>query len=222
MIRKLRFNVPMISALMALAVMIVALMAGCSKMENVVSKKEVEEKTPAAQSKQTDAGPKKVKLETSKGDVVIELNEKAAPITVKNFLRYVEEDFYDGTIFHRVIPNFMIQGGGFTVDIKRKIPHPPIVNEASNGLKNDRGTIAMARTNDPNSATCQFFINHKNNDFLNYVEQRKPGYAVFGKVVEGINVVDTIAAVKTAPKGRLANVPIEPVVIKSARVVSDK
>ncbi len=172
--------------------------------------------------KQMDAKPKKVKLETTMGDIVIELDEKAAPITVKNFLTYVEEDFYDGTIFHRVIPNFMIQGGGFTPDMAQKKTHPPIINEANNGLKNDRGTIAMARTNNPNSATSQFFINHRNNDFLNYAGPDKPGYAVFGKVVDGLETVDKIAVVKTAQKGPHANVPVEPVVIKSAKVVSDK
>ena len=164
---------------------------------------------------------KKVKLETSIGDIVIELNEKAAPVTVKNFIRYAEEGFYDGTIFHRVIPNFMIQGGGFKSDMQQKKAHEPIVNEAKNGLKNDRGTIAMARTNDPNSATAQFFINHRNNDSLNYSPQN-PGYAVFGKVIEGMDVVDKIAAVKTSQKGPHGDVPVEPVVIKSARVISGK
>ena len=165
---------------------------------------------------------KKVKLETSIGDIVIELNEKAAPVTVKNFIRYAEEGFYDGTIFHRVIPNFMIQGGGFKSDMQQKKTREPIVNEAKNGLKNDRGTIAMARTNDPNSATAQFFINHKNNDFLNYSGAQNPGYAVFGKVIEGMDVVDKIAAVKTSQKGPQSDVPVEPVVIKSARVISGK
>jgi len=162
-----------------------------------------------------------VKLETSIGDIVIELNEKAAPVTVKNFIRYAEEGFYDGTIFHRVIPNFMIQGGGFKSDMQQKKTHEPIVNEAKNGLKNDRGTIAMARTNNPNSATAQFFINHRNNDSLNYSPQN-PGYAVFGKVIEGMDVVDKIAAVKTSQKGPQSDVPVEPVVIKSARVISGK
>ena len=164
---------------------------------------------------------KKVKLETSMGDIVIELNEKAAPVTVKNFLRYAEENFYDGTIFHRVIPNFMIQGGGFKSDMQQKETHEPIINEAKNGLKNDRGTIAMARTNNPNSATAQFFINHRNNDSLNYSPQN-PGYAVFGKVIEGMDVVDKIAAVKTSQKGQYSDVPVEPVVIKSAKVISNK
>lgn len=165
-------------------------------------------------------GTKMVKLETSMGDIVIELNEEAAPITVKNFLQYIEEGFFDGTIFHRVIPDFMIQGGGFTADMVEKQTHAPITNEAANGLKNQRGTIAMARTNDPDSATSQFFINHKDNDFLNYAGQSKPGYAVFGKVVEGLEIVDKIAAVKTARKGPHSDVPVEAVVIKSAKLVS--
>jgi cyclophilin family peptidyl-prolyl cis-trans isomerase len=166
--------------------------------------------------------PKRVRLETSMGDIVIELDEKKAPITVKNFLQYAGEGFYDGTIFHRVISNFMIQGGGFTADMAQKETHPPIVNEAKNGLKNDRGTVAMARTNNPDSATSQFFINHKNNDFLNYAGPDKPGYAVFGKVVEGMEVVDKIAAVETTTRGGMRDVPVKPVVIKSAKLVSGK
>ncbi len=167
-----------------------------------------------------------MKLETSMGNIVIELNEQAAPVTVKNFLGYVEEGFFDGTIFHRVIPDFMIQGGGFTDQMVEKQTHDPIINEANNGLKNERGTIAMARTSDPNSATCQFFINHRDNGPLNYVENGNPGYAVFGKVIEGMDVVDAIASVVTttrmSKKGiDMGDVPVEPVVIKSARVVSE-
>ena len=165
---------------------------------------------------------KKVKLETSKGDIIIELNEEKAPVTVANFLRYVEEGFYDGTIFHRVIPNFMVQGGGFTADMRRKQTHGMIVNEAKNGLKNNRGTVAMARTNDPDSASAQFFINHKDNDGLNYAGQINPGYAVFGTVVEGMDVVDAIAAAKTTSRSGMRDVPVEPIVIKSAMVVSGK
>ncbi len=165
-----------------------------------------------------------VKLETSMGNIVIELNEQAAPVTVKNFLGYVGEGFYDGTIFHRVIPGFMTQGGGFTAEMEKKETREAIVNEADNGLKNERGTIAMARTNDPNSATCQFFINHRDNGSLNYIENGNPGYAVFGKVIEGMDVVDAIASVVTTTrknkKGEdMGNVPVELVVIKSARVV---
>ncbi len=166
--------------------------------------------------------PMKVKLETTMGNIVVELNAKAAPITVKNFLGYVEKGFYDGVIFHRVMPNFMIQAGGFTTDMARKATNKPIVNEAKNGLKNARGTIAMARTSNPNSATSQFFINHKDNDFLNYVDSRRPGYTVFGKVIEGMEVVDAIAAVKTTRRNGMADVPAEPVVIKSAKVPGKK
>ena len=167
-----------------------------------------------------------VKLETSMGNIVIELNEQAAPVTVKNFLGYVEESFFDGTIFHRVMPGFMIQGGGLTAEMEEKQTREAIVNEADNGLKNERGTIAMARKPHPNSATCQFFINHRDNGSLDYVENGNPGYTVFGKVTEGMDVVDAIASVVTTTrmnkKGEdMGDVPVEPVVIKSARVVSE-
>ena len=172
------------------------------------------------ETKMAQQGTKMVKFETSMGDIVIELDEKAAPVSVRNFLRYVEEGFYNGTIFHRVIPNFMIQGGGFTVDMERKQTHEPIVNEASNGLSNVRGSIAMARTNVPDSATSQFFINHKDNGFLDYVEGSRAGYAVFGKTIEGMDVVDEIAAVNTGIRNNMKDVPVEPVEIKSAKVIS--
>ncbi len=162
-----------------------------------------------------------VKLKTSMGDVIIELDRKATPVTTDNFLGYVREGFYDGTIFHRVISGFMIQGGGFTAEMKQKGTHQPIVNEAANGLKNSRGTIAMARTNNPNSATSQFFINHRDNTSLDYAGPGNPGYAVFGRVTEGIDVVDKIAAVRTTRKGPYDDVPVEPVVIISAKVVSE-
>ena len=163
---------------------------------------------------------KTVKLETSMGNIVIELNEQAAPITVKNFLGYVEEGFYDGTIFHRVIPDFMIQGGGFTDQMVEKQTREAIINEAKNGLKNERGTIAMARKPHPDSATVQFFINHRDNAPLNYVENGNPGYAVFGKIIEGMDVVDAIASVNTTTRMGYNDVPVKAVVIKSARVVS--
>jgi cyclophilin family peptidyl-prolyl cis-trans isomerase len=177
--------------------------------ENVVEK--VEE--PEAQAVT-------VELKTSMGDIVVELNEQAAPVTVKNFLRYVEDGFYDGTIFHRVIPRFMIQGGGLTADMEKKETRDPIINEADSGLKNKRGTIAMARGSDPNSATSQFFINHMTNPGLDYVPDRNPGYAVFGKVVNGMDVVDTIAWVETTTRAGRQNVPVEPIIIESAKVVS--
>ena len=165
-----------------------------------------------------DINPK-VELETSKGSIVLELYVDNAPETVKNFMAYVDANYYDGTIFHRVIPNFMIQGGGFTPDMKRKTTRAPIKNEADKGLKNDRGTIAMARTGDPHSATAQFFINTNNNDFLNHRDKTQQGwgYAAFGRVVEGMQTVDAISAVKTRAVGGFRDVPEEPVVIISAR-----
>jgi peptidyl-prolyl cis-trans isomerase A (cyclophilin A) len=159
------------------------------------------------------AHAQKVKLATSAGDIVVELNAAKAPKTVENFVQYVKAGHYDGTVFHRVINNFMIQGGGMTADLKEKATRAPIPLEARNGLNNDRGTIAMARTPDPNSATAQFFINVKDNDFLNAA--RSPdgnGYAVFGKVVSGMDVVDKIRAVPTGP----GDVPTTPVTIKKA------
>ena len=174
----------------------------------------------AGMSTAADGNPK-VEMMTSKGKIIIELYPEKAPETVKNFLNYVDTKYYDGTIFHRVIPGFMIQGGGFTPEMKRKSTSAPIKNEADNGLKNDRGTIAMARTADPNSATAQFFINSVNNDFLNHKSKTSQGwgYAVFGKVIEGIEVVDVISAVKTVTSGRYRDVPAEAVQINSARVV---
>lgn len=170
-----------------------------------------------------------VKLQTSMGDIVIELNRQVAPVTVKNFLGYVEAGFYDGTIFHRVIPGFMIQGGGFTEKLERKKTLDQIVNEAKGGLSNMRGTIAMARGPHPDSATSQFFINHSDNEFLNYIDDNKAGYAVFGKVTEGMDVVDAISKVKTTTveitrNGKdtsMDDVPIEPIIIISAKVMPE-
>ena len=162
-----------------------------------------------------------VKMQTTLGEMQIELDDVKAPITVKNFLAYVESGFYEGTIFHRVIPNFMIQGGGMTKEMKEKSNNAPIANEAANGLKNVRGTLAMARTADPNSATSQFFINHKDNAFLDYSgpSPDRIGYAVFGKVTEGLDVLDKIAAVKTKRVSYYDDVPAEPVEILSVNVV---
>ncbi|MBT8127115.1 MAG: peptidyl-prolyl cis-trans isomerase [Gammaproteobacteria bacterium] len=162
-----------------------------------------------------------VKLETTMGDIVIELNEDKAPATVKNFLSYVNDGFFNGTIFHRVINNFMIQGGGFNNQMMQKSTQDPISNEADNGLHNDRGTIAMARTQDPNSATSQFFINHKDNDFLNHTAPSVQGwgYCVFGKVTEGIDVVDEIAKVSTTTRSGHSDVPEEVIEIKSANEI---
>jgi cyclophilin family peptidyl-prolyl cis-trans isomerase len=160
-----------------------------------------------------------VLLTTSLGEIELELDEAKAPITVKNFLRYVDEGFYDGVIFHRVIKGFMIQGGGFTPAMQQKKAHDPIQNEAANGLKNLRGTIAMARTNDPHSASAQWFINHTDNDFLNYTssDPRGFGYAVFGRVTRGMDVVDKIAALPTGTKAGMGDVPTQTVAIVSAR-----
>ena len=160
----------------------------------------------------------RVKLQTTLGAIVIELNPKAAPVTVENFLRYVNEGYYDGLIFHRVMSGFMIQGGGMTADMQQKMTNPPIINEAANGLKNDRATISMARTADPDSATSQFFINVVDNEPLNY-SSNPPGYTVFGKVAEGMDIVDNIAAVETTTVEPYKNVPVVPVVIQKAAVV---
>lgn len=156
-------------------------------------------------------------ISTSLGDITAELNEEKAPISVKNFLAYVDAKHYDGLVFHRVIDGFMIQGGGMGPDMKEKSGQAPIKNESNNGLKNARGTLAMARTSDPNSATAQFFINLVDNGFLDYVSPnpQQIGYAVFGKVTSGMEVVDKIAKVQTTTKGMFQNVPTEPVVIKS-------
>ena len=153
---------------------------------------------------------------TSMGDITIELLSEEAPVTAKNFLDYVDAKFFDGTIFHRVIPGFMIQGGGFTEDMNQKPTQAPIKNEADNGVKNTRGTLSMARTSDINSATTQFFINLKDNEFLDH-GTRDFGYAVFARVVEGMDVVDKIAGVKTGNKGPHSDVPMEPVVTNTAR-----
>ena len=161
----------------------------------------------------------RVKLATSLGDIVVELNPAKAPKTVENFLKYVADKHYDGTIFHRVIDGFMIQGGGFTPDMVQKPMRPPIPLEATNGLKNDTYTIAMARTNVPDSATAQFFINVKDNAMLNAPQPDGHGYAVFGKVVSGTEVVDKIKAVATGNKGPHQNVPTTPVTINSATLV---
>lgn len=163
----------------------------------------------------------RVKLQTSQGDMIIQLDADKAPKTVENFLTYVKEGFYDGTIFHRVINNFMIQGGGFDADMKQKDTHAPVDNEADNGLKNQKYTLAMARTNDPHSATAQFFINVADNDFLNFTAPTGNGwgYAVFGEVVEGTEVVDKIKDVKTGNKGFHQDVPVENVTIESATVI---
>jgi len=158
---------------------------------------------------------KTVILETSSGNITIELNDEKAPATVANFMKYVDDEFYNGTIFHRVIPNFMIQGGGFMPGMVQKMTEDPVDNEANNGLSNVRGSIAMARTNDPHSATAQFFINHKDNGFLDHTAPTGQGwgYCVFGMVTDGMDVVDAIAGVATTTEGGHGDVPTETITI---------
>ena len=166
----------------------------------------------------------RVRLVTNAGDIVVQLNRKMAPQTVDNFLSYVQSGFYSNTVFHRVIPGFMIQGGGFTPEYQRKETGKPIINEANNWLENDRGTLAMARTGNPHSGTAQFFINLKNNRFLNYTAptRRGWGYAVFGKVVEGMEVVDKIAQIETTSAGPFPkDVPSTTIIIHNALIESE-
>ncbi len=174
--------------------------------------------TPAQETPVSETKPVKVVMETSKGTIEIELDAAKAPGSVANFVKYVKKGHYDGLIFHRVIPDFMIQGGGFTSDMQQKKTDAPIQNEAANGLKNVKGTLAMARTPDPHSASSQFFINLKDNSFLDYPGQDGWGYCVFGKVTKGLEVIDQIAAVQTTTKGGHRDVPAEAVTIKSAKV----
>ena len=187
------------------------LLAGATATANTTS-------TEGTSSMTTDS---RVKLQTNHGDIVIQLDAEKAPKSAANFVGYVREGFYDGTVFHRVINNFMIQGGGFEAGMKQKKTNEPIENEANNGLKNDKYTVAMARTSDPHSATAQFFINVADNDLLNHTAPTTNGwgYAVFGKVVEGTEVVDKIKGVKTGSRGFHQDVPAEDVVIEKATVV---
>lgn len=170
---------------------------------------------------QAEADHPRVHLTTSMGDIVLELYPDKAPVTVENFLRYAKTGFYDGTIFHRVIDGFMVQGGGFTPNMLQKETRPPIRNEADNGLRNTIGTVAMARTADPHSASAQFFINVANNDFLDFREKtpRAWGYAVFGRVVTGMDVVKAIKDVPTQTVGYFENVPAKPIIIEKATVL---
>src|ERR1700679_3174886 len=160
-----------------------------------------------------------IRFETTLGDFTIELFDKEAPLSVANFLRYVQDEFFDGTIFHRIVPGFVIQGGGFTEDMAQKRTQPPVQNAADNGLKNERGIVSMARTNDINSATSQFFVNLKDNDFLDH-SRGNFGYAVFAKVTEGMDVVDKIAAVETGRRRGFDDWPVGGVIMKSVRVVA--
>jgi peptidyl-prolyl cis-trans isomerase A (cyclophilin A) len=160
-----------------------------------------------------------IRFETSLGDFTIEFYEKEAPESVANFMRYIDDGFFDGTIFHRIVPGFVIQGGGFTEDMSQKRTKPPVKNEADNGLKNSRGTLSMARTNDINSATSQFFVNLKDNDFLDH-SRGNFGYAVFARVTQGMEVIDKIAAVETGRTRGFDDVPLEAVTMKSVRRVT--
>jgi peptidylprolyl isomerase/peptidyl-prolyl cis-trans isomerase B (cyclophilin B) len=184
-------------------------------------KKSPHKATPPKSASAAPAANPRVALQTSKGRIVIELYADKSPKTVKNFLDYTKAGFYNGTIFHRVIPGFMVQGGGFLPDMTEKPTRPPIQNEADNGLQNQRGTLAMARTSDPNSASAQFFINVANNNSLNFRGKSTEGwgYAVFGNVVEGMDVVDAIVQVPTTTKGPYGDVPVQPVLIQKATVV---
>ncbi|HTW38844.1 MAG TPA: peptidylprolyl isomerase [Steroidobacteraceae bacterium] len=169
----------------------------------------------------TTAPAPTVRFETSQGSFTVELFEAEAPQTVENFLRYVEEAFFDGTVFHRIVPGFVIQGGGLTVDLRPKRTHEPVRNEADNGLKNLRGTLSMARTDDIHSATSQFFVNLADNEFLDHRSGRY-GYAVFGRVTSGMDVIDRLAGVRTGRRKGHDDVPLEDVVINSARRVSEE
>ncbi|MBX2867458.1 MAG: peptidyl-prolyl cis-trans isomerase [Acidiferrobacterales bacterium] len=178
----------------------------------------------AHSNSETNGTKSMIKMTTSKGELLIELYEDKAPETVKNFRQYVESGFFDGLIFHRVIKGFMIQGGGFMSDMTEKPNGTPIQNEADNGLKNEVGTLAMARTGDPHSATSQFFINLVDNDFLNHTGKNSQGwgYAVFGKVVDGLDVVTEIGDVATGQSGRYSDVPLEAVVIEKAEMIDSE
>lgn len=197
------------------------LLSGCNANTETAAIK------PAATSTNSQTpGVKKsmtnVKMETSAGTIMLELDAEKAPLTVANIEAYVKDGFYDGLVFHRIIPNFMVQGGGMNANMTEKSDKRPTVkNEANNGLKNDRGTLAMARTNDPHSASSQFFINLKDNDFLNFTSESSSGwgYTVFGKVTEGMDVVDKMAAVKTGQNGPHGDVPLEPITMDSVTIV---
>lgn len=189
----------------------------------VLGAQPAEQATQAQPSEANETGDAYVYVEmkTSEGDIYLQLNNEKAPISVENFVKYAKDEAYDGTIFHRVMDNFMIQGGGFEPDMSKRETRDPIKNEWNNGLKNEKYTIAMARTSDPDSATNQFFINVNDNAFLDQASPRtgNAGYAVFGKVVKGRDVVDKIKGVKTTTKGMYQNVPVEPVLIEKVSVL---
>ncbi len=202
------------------------IIAACAKKDNIPAEQQRSAEPVQAEkadNNATEGNVMYVLLKTNKGDIVLELDSKNAPETTENFIRYVKEGHYDGTIFHRVIKNFMIQGGGMDSQMQERPTHAPIMNEADNGLKNNKYTIAMARTSDPDSATAQFFINTNDNDFLNFKSQTMQGwgYAVFGKVVSGAEAVDAIEVVATTRRFPHDDVPVEPVVIEKAEILED-
>ena len=202
------------------------IIAACAKKDNIPAEQQRSAEPVQAEkadNNATEGNVMYVLLKTNKGDIVLELDSKNAPETTENFIRYVKEGHYDGTIFHRVIKDFMIQGGGMDSQMQERPTHAPIMNEADNGLKNNKYTIAMARTSDPDSATAQFFINTNDNDFLNFKSQTMQGwgYAVFGKVVSGSEVVDAIEVVATTRRFPHDDVPVEPVVIEKAEILED-
>ncbi|HEY0178766.1 MAG TPA: peptidylprolyl isomerase [Dokdonella sp.] len=212
--------------LLAIALLVPALALAQTNAPAKPAKAPAKKAAPAAQAEkakatsETASGTPKVLLKTSLGNITVELYPDKAPKSVENFLGYVKSGFYDGTIFHRVIGSFMVQGGGFTQDLRQKPTKAPIPIESKNGLSNLRGTLAMARTMDPNSATAQFFINVVDNPRLDYVSDANPGYTVFGKVVTGLDVVDKIKSVPTGPQGPFrSDVPTTPIVIEKATIV---
>ena len=211
---------PMLHALLPFALS--ALLPLAATAQNKAAEPAKASKPEAAAVAETPTNPKAL-IKTSMGDITVELDAVKAPKSVENFVKYAEDGFYNGTVFHRVIGNFMIQGGGFTPDLQQKPTRPSIPNEARNGLSNKRGTLAMARTPDPNSATAQFFVNLVDNRNLDYVSDERAetwGYAVFGKVVEGMDVVDKIAATPTGPKGPFrSDVPVTDVVIEKVEIL---
>ncbi len=205
--------------------MFVPLLIGVAVLTGCVDKpaEQTESNVAQEQEKKGDEMQKvensRVLIKTSMGDITLELNAEKAPVTVENFLKYVDDGFYNGTIFHRVIKDFMVQGGGFTEDFRQKSTRGMIENEARNGLKNELGTVAMARTSDPNSATAQFFINTRDNEFLNFklLPSKTDGYCVFGKVVEGMDVIKAIELVSTTVKNGMQDVPAETITIIEAK-----
>jgi peptidyl-prolyl cis-trans isomerase B (cyclophilin B) len=214
-------NLSIASIVCLLALAVPATAAPPKSAKPATPKKSASAKTAPAKTPAVPAGNPRVAIDTNKGRIVAELYASKAPKTVKNFLDYVKAGHYNGTIFHRVIPGFMIQGGGFTASLIEKPTRGPVPNEADNQELNQRGTLAMARTSDPNSATAQFFINLANNGFLNFRSKTPEGwgYAVFGNVVEGMDVVDAIAQVPTSTKGMLENLPNQPVVIQKVTIL---